>query len=201
MPSECKENLLVVNKADLLSAEMRAAWATYFRSKGIKFAYFSAKLEKEALDAEDDEDGDDTLGILARAQELAREKVGLPAKSSSSVLCSDKPISRTDLLMLLTERAAGGLRRRAVEKMKMVRGRIWSWGKEKQTSDCGHGGLSERESHLSSMFCWESQQSPTARLALQLYAQDKALQGHSGDLTLCDVSVYASQHSCRQRQR
>eukprot|EP00949_MAST-11_sp_MAST-11-sp1_P003405 g3405.t1 len=119
--SECKENLLVVNKADLLSAEMRTAWATYFRSKGIKFAYFSAKLEKEALDAEDDEDGDDTLGILARAQELAREKVGLPAKSSSSVLCSDKPISRTDLLMLLTERAAeAASRRRAVEKMKMV---------------------------------------------------------------------------------
>ncbi|TQS38125.1 hypothetical protein Golomagni_01376 [Golovinomyces magnicellulatus] len=42
-----KENLLLVNKADLLTLEQRQAWADYFNSADIRFKFFSASLAKE----------------------------------------------------------------------------------------------------------------------------------------------------------
>lgn len=49
-----KLNILLMNKADLLSDPQREAWAKYFRSNGIRVLFFSAraemiKLEEEAL--------------------------------------------------------------------------------------------------------------------------------------------------------
>ncbi|GBG25995.1 Guanine nucleotide-binding protein-like 1 [Hondaea fermentalgiana] len=45
-----KSNLLLVNKADFLSDELRDAWCTYFKAKGIRFVFFSAKQEQAVLD-------------------------------------------------------------------------------------------------------------------------------------------------------
>ena len=45
-----KENLLLVNKADLVSEEQRKAWAAYFKEQGIDFAFFSAVEEQEKID-------------------------------------------------------------------------------------------------------------------------------------------------------
>jgi ribosome biogenesis GTPase A len=51
-----KTNLLLINKADLLSPELRQKWAAYFRRTGVQFAFFSAqdeadkqRLEEESL--------------------------------------------------------------------------------------------------------------------------------------------------------
>ncbi|XP_043194133.1 large subunit GTPase 1 homolog [Amphibalanus amphitrite] len=43
-----KDNLLLINKSDLLTAEQRAAWADYFNETGIKAAFFSALNEADA---------------------------------------------------------------------------------------------------------------------------------------------------------
>lgn len=58
-----KNNLLLVNKADMMSLEQRQAWADYFTNAGINFKFFSAELAKEmnearALEEESDDSGD-----------------------------------------------------------------------------------------------------------------------------------------------
>ncbi|KAL8855156.1 MAG: hypothetical protein Q9221_000062 [Calogaya cf. arnoldii] len=53
-----KNNLLLVNKADMMTLRQREAWADYFERTGINYKFFSASLAKarnEELDAEDGE--------------------------------------------------------------------------------------------------------------------------------------------------
>ncbi|KAN0087062.1 hypothetical protein V8E54_000750 [Elaphomyces granulatus] len=47
-----KENLLLVNKADLITLEQREAWADYFESNHINYRFFSAHLAKERIEAQ-----------------------------------------------------------------------------------------------------------------------------------------------------
>lgn len=46
-----KNNLLLVNKADMMTLEQRQAWADYFVEKGINYKFFSAELAKEMNEA------------------------------------------------------------------------------------------------------------------------------------------------------
>ncbi|KAI7222948.1 P-loop containing nucleoside triphosphate hydrolase protein [Hortaea werneckii] len=46
-----KRNLLLVNKADMMTLEQRQAWAEYFVQNGINFRFFSAELAKELNEA------------------------------------------------------------------------------------------------------------------------------------------------------
>lgn len=47
-----KNNLLLVNKADMMTLEQRTAWAEYFEEAGINFRFFSAELAKEMNEAD-----------------------------------------------------------------------------------------------------------------------------------------------------
>ncbi|KAJ5461329.1 Large subunit GTPase 1 [Penicillium daleae] len=47
-----KKNLLLVNKADMLTLKQREAWAEYFEENNINFRFFSAQLAKEKMEAE-----------------------------------------------------------------------------------------------------------------------------------------------------
>ena len=49
-----KKNLLLLNKADLLTVEQRSAWADYFDLNHIPYRFFSASLSKERQEAEKD---------------------------------------------------------------------------------------------------------------------------------------------------
>ncbi|KAI8818060.1 uncharacterized protein EV422DRAFT_622247 [Fimicolochytrium jonesii] len=49
-----KKNLLLVNKADMLTVEQRLQWADHFEKEGIRYIFFSAVLEKERQDAEEE---------------------------------------------------------------------------------------------------------------------------------------------------
>ncbi|KAL8701442.1 MAG: hypothetical protein Q9201_004894 [Fulgogasparrea decipioides] len=56
-----KNNLLLVNKADMMTLEQRKAWAVYFEKSGINYRFFSASLAKarnEAIDGQDLESSD-----------------------------------------------------------------------------------------------------------------------------------------------
>ena len=45
--SPLKKNLLLINKADLLTAEQRESWSSYLTKQGLDFAFFSALEEEE----------------------------------------------------------------------------------------------------------------------------------------------------------
>ncbi|KIX96882.1 uncharacterized protein Z520_07602 [Fonsecaea multimorphosa CBS 102226] len=48
-----KRNLLLVNKADMMTEEQRRAWADYFQNQGINYKFFSAHLAKEMNEGRD----------------------------------------------------------------------------------------------------------------------------------------------------
>ncbi len=48
-----KNNLLLVNKADMMTPSQREAWAKYFEKVGINYKFFSASLAKEMNEAMD----------------------------------------------------------------------------------------------------------------------------------------------------
>ncbi|XP_054646693.1 large subunit GTPase 1 homolog [Dunckerocampus dactyliophorus] len=48
-----KVNMLLVNKADLLTRQQRRAWATHFEKEGLRAVFWSALAESNRLDAED----------------------------------------------------------------------------------------------------------------------------------------------------
>lgn len=55
-----KNNLLLVNKADMMTPSQREAWADYFENSGINYKFFSASLAKamnEAVDSNDLNEG------------------------------------------------------------------------------------------------------------------------------------------------
>ncbi|KAG0680709.1 hypothetical protein C6P42_004718 [Pichia californica] len=51
-----KRNLLLVNKADLLTYQQRLAWALYFKEHGIKYTFFSAAKANEILEKQKEEE-------------------------------------------------------------------------------------------------------------------------------------------------
>lgn len=42
-----KASVMLLNKADLLSPQLRAAWADYFEARGVDFVFWSAKAASE----------------------------------------------------------------------------------------------------------------------------------------------------------
>ncbi|KAM6921453.1 large subunit GTPase 1 homolog [Xenentodon cancila] len=51
--SQNKVNMLLVNKADLLTREQRRVWAKYFEKEGLRAVFWSALAESNRLDAEE----------------------------------------------------------------------------------------------------------------------------------------------------
>jgi large subunit GTPase 1 len=48
-----KQNLLLINKADMMTYKQRKAWANYLKGAGIAYRFFSAHLAKEMLEAQE----------------------------------------------------------------------------------------------------------------------------------------------------
>ncbi|KAI0003432.1 P-loop containing nucleoside triphosphate hydrolase protein [Xylariaceae sp. FL0662B] len=51
-----KKNLLLVNKADMMTTKQRKAWAKYFKENRIAYRFFSASLAKQLMDERGSED-------------------------------------------------------------------------------------------------------------------------------------------------
>uniref|UniRef100_A0A8C0UXK9 Large 60S subunit nuclear export GTPase 1 n=1 Tax=Cyanistes caeruleus TaxID=156563 RepID=A0A8C0UXK9_CYACU len=64
--SNDKENMILINKADLLSEEQRAAWAQFFEKEGVKVVFWSALAECQRLCGESKE-----LGAEGGAEHLS----------------------------------------------------------------------------------------------------------------------------------
>ena len=46
-----KQSVLLLNKADLLPAALRSAWADYFEQQGVQYVFWSAKAGIDSLTA------------------------------------------------------------------------------------------------------------------------------------------------------
>ncbi|KAG8624063.1 hypothetical protein KVT40_009039 [Elsinoe batatas] len=70
-----KRNLLLVNKADMMTIEQRKVWAEYFTKVGIRFRFFSAELAKEANEARglDEEIPEKDIAAQVEADNLAEQ--------------------------------------------------------------------------------------------------------------------------------
>lgn len=66
-----KNNLLLINKADMLTEKQRRAWADYLKEAGIAYKFFSAFLAKESNEAEtsDSEDDEEEERIVIEGEE------------------------------------------------------------------------------------------------------------------------------------
>ena len=51
-----KQFLLLINKADYLTDELRAHWSAYFKENNVNHIFFSALIEQEKIDLHQDED-------------------------------------------------------------------------------------------------------------------------------------------------
>jgi large subunit GTPase 1 len=76
-----KNNLLLVNKADLMTLKQREAWAEYFKATGVNFRFFSAELAKEMneakdlLDSDAEEDGEEDEDESSEDDEIDSEDI------------------------------------------------------------------------------------------------------------------------------
>mmetsp|Transcript_9424 Transcript_9424/g.10748 ORF Transcript_9424/g.10748 Transcript_9424/m.10748 type:complete len:588 (-) Transcript_9424:363-2126(-) len=90
---EYKQNILLINKADFLTEEMRKAYTEYFKSNQVRFLFFSAKCEQAILEEKE-------------------EEVKVEQESSDSILnrdSTDRVLTRQqllDTLLLLVKSAA-----------------------------------------------------------------------------------------------
>lgn len=114
-----KTNLLLVNKADMMTLPQRKVWAEYFEAHDINYKFFSASLAKEAMEAMDmavdDEDeaisaqpldsttkkGEDRLAAMAADEEMQdkqeddahwvdEEDVGEESDQNTNILTVDE---------------------------------------------------------------------------------------------------------------
>ncbi|EAQ85902.1 hypothetical protein CHGG_07155 [Chaetomium globosum CBS 148.51] len=82
-----KKNLLLINKADMMTYAQRKAWANYLKGAGIAYRFFSAQLAKELLEAqgpeseeeeEEEEAGPSGSGASSGQNESKEESEGEP---------------------------------------------------------------------------------------------------------------------------
>ncbi|KEF60609.1 uncharacterized protein A1O9_02170 [Exophiala aquamarina CBS 119918] len=66
-----KRNLLLVNKADMMTEEQRLSWADYFQAQGINYKFFSAHLAKEM---NEDRDAMEELDARQLQQQMDRNQ-------------------------------------------------------------------------------------------------------------------------------
>ncbi|NXU73100.1 LSG1 GTPase, partial [Oreotrochilus melanogaster] len=102
--SNDKENMILINKADLLSEEQRAAWAQFFEQEGVKVVFWSALAEcrrlsgeakevdtedlaKDLSDSEDESSGQEEDGTAPDSAEST--STGSALQTVNQVLVSD----------------------------------------------------------------------------------------------------------------
>lgn len=81
-----KENLLLVNKADMLTPKQREAWADYFEAANISYKFFSAHLAKEMNESRQFEsDSESDLGeqTVPSEGDLSRKARSLQIEGTS----------------------------------------------------------------------------------------------------------------------
>ena len=96
--SPLKKNLLLINKADLLTFEQRESWSNYLIEQGIDFAFFSALEEEDAgkSDWGSSSDSEEELDNSEDEAEQNEKDVGKTEDDKSE--SGTEPAAKTDIL-------------------------------------------------------------------------------------------------------
>ncbi|KAI0188401.1 hypothetical protein F4808DRAFT_271825 [Astrocystis sublimbata] len=104
-----KKNLLLVNKADMMTTAQRKAWSKYFKEKRIAYRFFSASLAKELIEARDLEPEEPLHGESSnpktkqRLQSDESEEGEASEDETNEPETSGAPISEDDTRILTVE--------------------------------------------------------------------------------------------------
>ncbi|KAL9637957.1 MAG: hypothetical protein Q9204_001683, partial [Flavoplaca sp. TL-2023a] len=88
-----KNNLLLVNKADMMTLRQREAWADYFEKNGINYKFFSASLAKARntkMDAEDEDETTEKDAFLGEAQDAVPPEADRLAEEAAKLDVQDE---------------------------------------------------------------------------------------------------------------
>lgn len=90
-----KRNLLLINKADMMTLAQREKWAEYFLRKQINYRFFSASLAKEAMIVPESasETSEDSLHEVTQNNDHAYQKMPEPLQASE---ITDASVRGTD---------------------------------------------------------------------------------------------------------
>lgn len=83
-----KKNLLLINKADMMTYTQRKAWANYLKGAGIAYRFFSAQLAKELQEAEESDSESDSE---AESEDAGPSKASLKESKNAVEESEDKP--------------------------------------------------------------------------------------------------------------
>lgn len=74
-----KQNLLLINKADMMTYNQRKAWSSYLKGAGISYKFFSAQLAKEQIEADELEQNSEEEDEESEAEGSSQPKGKAPA--------------------------------------------------------------------------------------------------------------------------
>jgi large subunit GTPase 1 len=122
-----KENLLLVNKADLLTLDQRRAWADYFRGHGIAYRFFSAFPDRIEGNARSDEaspadvPGVETAGDVTESIRRLKLPADLDGDTASSTKVDASSEDNEGIEILSPEGLEGLFMKYAPEAKGMLR--------------------------------------------------------------------------------
>ena len=73
--NQLKNNLVLINKADLLTEDQRLAWADYFSRENINFAFFSAISEEDSDEENEVEENDENSKCSSKTDILTSDQL------------------------------------------------------------------------------------------------------------------------------
>ncbi|KAM6257024.1 large subunit GTPase 1 homolog [Porphyrio hochstetteri] len=99
--SNDKENMILINKADLLSEEQRAAWAQFFEKEGIKVVFWSALAEGRRLSGETKElDTEDVAEDLSGSEESSSQEGDSTEQGSAESTSTGNALQTADQVLV-----------------------------------------------------------------------------------------------------
>ncbi|KAG9255371.1 putative ribosome biogenesis GTPase Lsg1 [Emericellopsis atlantica] len=101
-----KENLLLINKSDMLTQKQRKAWASHLKEAKIAFKFFSARLATEANEEGDSDDEPEASSSKRPAQQAVSEGVSLGDENDDGIVPA-VPLDEEDTKILTIEELEG----------------------------------------------------------------------------------------------
>jgi large subunit GTPase 1 len=101
-----KENLLLINKADMLTDRQRKAWAKHLREAKIAFKFFSAHLAKELNEAQDSDSEEERPGPSSKTagkQPVAKQEESEESSDDSEDGGAETNVDEDDTKILTIE--------------------------------------------------------------------------------------------------
>ncbi|XP_010832692.1 PREDICTED: large subunit GTPase 1 homolog [Bison bison bison] len=93
-----KENVILINKADLLTAEQRSAWAEFFKKENVKVIFWSALAEAIKLmgNSKEEVNGDTGEAITAEFENSSCDKAEILHKETEHLSLGEAASSEED---------------------------------------------------------------------------------------------------------